>query len=104
MSLKEIDDAYTSTAKTILSRRGSKNVRCYQDGEYRIIVSVDPSGDNGEDEHHVSVSRKLLKPVTVSVARRYAKILFPRVSIKDWEHHTEKGQQATHLFSPVDSE
>ncbi len=74
---------------------GSINPKVYTHDGNRICCSLDPSGDNGTLEWHVSVSRNG-KPVTNGIAASYGRTLVP--SADGWDN-ISKTETATHIWS-----
>lgn len=64
---------------------GARDVAVLSNGTLRVVRSIDPSGPEGKEEAHVSVS-KASKPVKTRVASAVAKQLFPNVTSWEFTH------------------
>ena len=100
ISLDSLVDAFDPAAIACiqsLAAAGSINPKIYTHDGYRICCSLDPSGDHGELEWHVSVSRNE-RPVPTSIASSYGRALVPFVDGWDNIGQTEI---ATHLWAKM---
>lgn len=78
-----------------LTAQGSRQIQCFRYLDCYAISSIDPSGDNGEPEIHVSVSRDG-RPCDLDLASRIGKAIHPHV--EGWDN-MGKLQNALHLWS-----
>lgn len=72
--LIECNDAAAIACKRAMKSEGAWTCNIYQDGEYRIIYSVEPDGT--KLHHHVSVSRSHIS-VNNKILHQYAARLIP---------------------------
>ena len=94
MKLTRISDELSRAATSYLVNQGSQSVEWYanSDGSVRVCRSLDPSGDGGQLEHHVSVS-KYSKPVKRHVILGIANQLCPGIR---WQ--VMHGANASHVW------
>lgn len=94
--LKEANDAAADRVRLSGTLAGSKNIRVMRDGPVSVVSSIDPSGPNGEDEAHVSVSYAS-KPVSDKTAIEIASQLI--MEAKNWR--CEHVENCTHVYGDL---
>jgi hypothetical protein len=93
-SLVPCVDANAMAGYELATDRGSIGWLAWTHGEYRIIRSMDPSGENGAYEWHVSVSRNH-RPVTNEDVLAYGRLVVP--AVKEWGYFG-RTESATHIY------
>lgn len=91
------NDEAAAACITGLSAQGSINPRVLLHDGYRIVISMDPSGDDGAFEWHVSVSKDSLR-VPIAKVSEYGRVLIP--SFDGW-HWVSVRHTATHAWAKV---